>query len=319
MAEITPIAISIGSNIDRERCVPHAIRLLRRHQRINIDVVSRVFRSQAVGGTDDAPEFHNVAVAGTTDLTPEELRAELRQLEETMGRERSDDKNAPRKIDLDIAYYGDLEKDFGDWALPDPDIATEPHVVVPLADVAPDWVHPESGMTSYELLVNMPESRERVEPIMAIQLATPHHHRHASEFDFEARENEVYDPHFESLVQGMLVEVGEDPEREGLARTPLRVAKAMDFLTSGYTRNLEEVVNDAIFDAEGADEMVLVKDIEFYSLCEHHMLPFYGRAAVAYLPNKNIIGLSKVARIIDLYGRRLQVQERMTNQIADTV
>jgi len=117
-------------------------------------------------------------------------------------------------------------------------------------------------------------------------------------------------------VRQQLVEMGEDPDRQGLARTPLRVAKALDFLTSGYSVSLDEVVNDAIFDAEGADEMVLVKDIEFYSMCEHHMLPFFGKAAVAYLPKGSIIGLSKVARIVDLYARRLQVQERLTNQVA---
>ena len=130
---------------------------------------------------------------------------------------------------------------------------------------------------------------------------------------------DVYAPKFESLVREQLLEIGEDPDREGLQRTPLRVAKAMDFLTSGYATSLEEVVNNAVFDAEGAEEMVLVKDIEFYSMCEHHMLPFFGKAAVAYLPKGKIIGLSKVARIVDVFARRLQVQERLTNQIARTV
>ena len=101
----------------------------------------------------------------------------------------------------------------------------------------------------------------------------------------EAVAGEVYDPEFEATVRGMLVQLGEDPTREGLARTPLRVAKAMDFLTSGYNGSLEDIVNNAIFESD-ADEMVLVKDIEFYSLCEHHMLPFFGKAHVAYLPNK---------------------------------
>jgi len=134
----------------------------------------------------------------------------------------------------------------------------------------------------------------------------------------EGRAGEVYDEAFESLVREMLVRVGEDPAREGLLRTPLRVAKAMDFLTSGYTTTVDEVVREALFH-EDCQEMVLVKDIEFYSLCEHHMLPFFGKAHVAYLPNGKVVGLSKVARIVDVFARRLQVQERLTNQVADAL
>jgi GTP cyclohydrolase I len=136
--------------------------------------------------------------------------------------------------------------------------------------------------------------------------------------DIDAGANEVYDPNFESLVEQVLVRLGEDPEREGLRKTPLRVAKAMDFLTSGYQTRLEDVVNDAIFE-DCCQEMVIVKDIEFYSLCEHHMLPFFGSATVGYIPNGKVIGLSKVARLVDMYARRLQVQERLTNQVADVM
>lgn len=135
---------------------------------------------------------------------------------------------------------------------------------------------------------------------------------------FEAKQDEQYDPEFEALISAMLERVGEDPQREGLLRTPLRVAKAMDFLTSGYTTDLETVVNNAIFEDDG-EEMVIVKEIEFYSMCEHHMLPFFGKAHIAYIPNGKIIGLSKLARITDVFARRLQVQERMTNQVADAL
>lgn len=122
----------------------------------------------------------------------------------------------------------------------------------------------------------------------------------------------------EEIVNELLLEIGEDPKREGLLKTPERVAAAYDFLTSGYHTDIQDVLNDAIF-TEKYDEMVIVKNIDFYSMCEHHMLPFYGKVHVAYIPNGKIIGLSKIPRIVDVFARRLQVQERMTQQIADTI
>ncbi|MDQ3796193.1 MAG: GTP cyclohydrolase I FolE [Pseudomonadota bacterium] len=136
--------------------------------------------------------------------------------------------------------------------------------------------------------------------------------------NLDAAPGETYDPQLENIVRQMLVHVGENPDREGLERTPQRVAKALDFLTSGYGMTVEEVVRGAIFD-ERCEDMVVVRDIEFYSLCEHHMLPFSGHAHVGYLPNARIIGLSKVARVIDVFARRLQVQERLTRQVADAI
>ncbi len=122
----------------------------------------------------------------------------------------------------------------------------------------------------------------------------------------------------EKLIHELLLQIGEDPNREGIKKTPERVAKAWQFLAKGYEQNLDKIINDAIF-TEDYDEMVVVKDIDFFSLCEHHMLPFFGKVHVAYIPDGKIIGLSKVPRIVEMFSRRLQVQERMTQQIAETL
>lgn len=121
-------------------------------------------------------------------------------------------------------------------------------------------------------------------------------------------------PHMREVLR----QLGEDPEREGLVNTPQRVEKALHYLTSGYSANLDQIVNGALFDVK-YDEVVIVRDIEFFSMCEHHMLPFFGKVHVAYLPDKKVIGLSKLPRIVDVFARRLQIQERLTQQVAETL
>src|SRR4026207_267178 len=122
----------------------------------------------------------------------------------------------------------------------------------------------------------------------------------------------------QDLIRQLLAELGEDPTREGLVRTPTRVEKSLAFLTSGYRADIDQVLNNALFTVD-YNEMVIVKDIDFYSLCEHHLLPFFGKCHVAYIPSNRGIGLSKSPRLVDVFARRLQVQERLTNQIADTI
>src|SRR5690349_7314502 len=122
----------------------------------------------------------------------------------------------------------------------------------------------------------------------------------------------------QDLIRQLLVTLGEDAEREGLMRTPARVEKALKFLTSGYRADIDAVLNGALFTVDYS-EMVIVKDIDFYSLCEHHLLPFFGKCHVAYIPRHQVIGLSKIPRLVDVFARRLQIQERMTNQIAETI
>ena len=122
----------------------------------------------------------------------------------------------------------------------------------------------------------------------------------------------------EEITKQLLEEIGEDPNREGLIKTPNRVSKAWDFFSKGYKENLDIIINGAIFE-EDARDMVIVRDIEFFSLCEHHLIPFFGKAHVGYIPNGKVIGLSKIPRIIDMFSRRLQVQERLTHQIADAI
>ncbi len=122
----------------------------------------------------------------------------------------------------------------------------------------------------------------------------------------------------QDLIRRLLAELGEDPGREGLVRTPQRDERALQFLTSGYAANIDEILNNALFTVDYS-EMVIVKDIDFYSLCEHHLLPFFGKCHVAYIPNRQVLGLSKIPRLVDVFARRLQIQERMTNQIAKTI
>jgi GTP cyclohydrolase I len=136
--------------------------------------------------------------------------------------------------------------------------------------------------------------------------------------DFPPIKRPADEGHIRSLIAQLLAALGETPSRNGLLNTPERVAKALQFMTKGYHQNIDQLLNGALFPIE-YDEMVIVKDIDFFSMCEHHMLPFFGKCHVGYLPNKKVVGLSKIPRVVDAFSRRLQVQERLTTQIAETL
>lgn len=140
-----------GSNIDKERCIPEAISRMRHHSDLTVAAVSEPYESASVGGPPDAPDYHNVAILLTTDLRPERLRDELRTIEHAMGRIRGGEPNAPRSIDLDISYFGDLIQDFGAWSIPDPDAIRHRYVAFPIAQIAPDWLNPVTGQSALSI------------------------------------------------------------------------------------------------------------------------------------------------------------------------
>lgn len=340
--------IFLGSNINRERNYPDAVRRVAALG--TLLAVSPVYETVPVGSAPDAPPFYNGALWLHTPLKPHDLRLSLRQIENRMGRVREGDPNAPRTIDLDLVLYNEDVINDGELEIPDPLIFERGFMAQALADVNPDYVIPPDGPTLAELAIQFRSTGE-LQPVPTISAqmqplveSPPPENASMSDTDELAvlpsnnltfnprtgrpldRERTMYDRRAKQeieekrraiaeAVRSILIHVDEDPTREGLLRTPERVARAYEELLAGYHIDPVALVNGACFEAD-YHEMVLVKDIEFASLCEHHMLPFFGKVHVAYIPKGRVLGLSKIPRIVDMYSRRLQLQERMTQEIA---
>lgn len=343
--------IVLGSNIERETNYPEAVKRLRALGKII--AVSPVYDTAPVGGDANAPRFYNGAVWLSTELSPHGLRNALRRIEQDMGRIRVPDKYAPRTIDLDLALYGEAMIHDDDLEIPDPALFERAFMARALAHLNPDYVIPPDGPTLAELLcrirskpgdvVEVPETSMQVLEWVGTSLKEPlsmseHKGSNPRGYDDDewgdpmpeldsarhlpemrvATDKELSREAIADAVRTILVHVGEDPVRDGLLKTPERVAKAYDELLAGYHVDPVAMINDAFFDTEYTD-MVVVKDIEFFSLCEHHMLPFFGKVHVAYIPDGKVLGLSKIPRIVEMYARRLQLQEKMTHEIADFI
>jgi GTP cyclohydrolase I len=348
---MTDAYIFIGSNIERDKNLPDAVRRLRALGKVS--AVSPVYDTPAQGGEGSAPRFYNAAVRLDTGLAPHALRNRLRHIEREMGRVRTGDPNAPRTIDLDLVLFGEAMIDDGELQIPDPHIFEWGFMARALAHVNPDYVIPPDGPTLAELAcrvrgkpgeiwevpqqsaearasarksVKEPRSMSEHEGFNARRVGEDEWGRPMPEMDShhafgDAGVDTEKLPAREAIadaVRTILVNVGEDPEREGLLKTPERVARAYEELLAGYEQDPVALINDAFFDTEYHD-MVVVKDIEFFSMCEHHMLPFFGTVHVAYIPEGKVLGLSKIPRIVDMYARRLQLQEKMTHEIADFI
>jgi GTP cyclohydrolase I len=321
------VLIALGSNINSEYNLREAVRRLALRSRLI--AVSPVYETEPVGAAGQ-PNFLNAAALLETDLSPAKLKSQvLEVIEQELGRVRTADKNAPRTIDLDLALVGDQVLDLGPRHIPDLDLTRHPHIAIPLADLAPKQRHPETGQTLQEIAESMPRKAllRRPEIVLWSRRGLDSRQERSGAMkvdpaDFDVFRSDLLDIEdepctgdIECAMVDILVAIGEDPQREGLVRTPARIARMYKELTAGYHVDPARLLNDAIFHI-GYDEMVIVRDIDFYSLCEHHMLPFLGQAHVAYIPDGTVIGLSKIPRIVEMFARRLQIQERMTEQIA---
>ena len=296
--------IGVGSNIDPERNIAQSLRLLGKKTRLI--GVSTVSLTEPEGGRREQPSYFNCVAAIETDLPPAELKREvLRRIEEQLGRSRGGDRFSARTCDLDLLLYGDTAVHTQEMTLPDPHLTDRPYLVQGLLELEPDLVLPGSRLK----LAETPPVAARAPLKTLYEYSTQLKKEICMAVDVEK---------IERLVRELLSAIGEDPAREGLMNTPRRVARSFEFLASGYSEDLTTTMGTAYF-SEKTDSMVIVRDIEMYSLCEHHLLPFFDRCHIGYLAREKVAGCSKLARIVDMYARRLQIQERLTEQISHAV
>ncbi|MDP2691193.1 MAG: GTP cyclohydrolase I FolE [bacterium] len=282
------IVLSLGSNIgQRENHLAQA-RLRLEGRGIRILKSSRIYETEPVD-FEDQPKFLNQALSIETGLNPGSLMKACLEIEKEMGRKRQV-KNGPRNIDIDLLFYGNRIIDSPELQLPHRRLHERRFVLEPLAEIIPNLKHPQFKHSIRDLLDQCPDRHQ-----------------------VKALKSDV-SPISESVFQDWIRFLGDDPSREGLQDSHRRFTESRKELFRGYDSDPNAVVT--LFDSEGYDEMIISRDIDFYSTCEHHLLPFYGKAHIGYIPDKHIIGLSKFSRIIDVYARRLQNQERLTTQIA---
>jgi GTP cyclohydrolase IA len=365
------VYLSLGANVEPEANLKRALELLAELTRLV--AVSSAWQTKPLG-MPDQPDFLNAAAVVKTDMGPARLKREvLGRIERRLGRVREGNKSGPRPIDIDIMFFNREILRIGSRPIPHPEVLERAFVAVPLAEVAPDYRHPETGQTLREIAqgfrIDDTEMRLRPDvsrtlgnlrglsqlnrprrktwssprggrivgqpPVLTVKTgANSRRHQKGvtvnhlnleslhETFEISPNGNSGNDPArkqaIEAAVEQTLVSIGEDPDREGLRQTPDRVARMYDELTAGYHVDPVKLINDALFEVD-YNEMVIVKDVDFYSLCEHHLLPFFGRAHIAYIPKGKVVGLSKIPRIVEMFARRLQVQERMTQQINDFI
>lgn len=309
------VYLSLGSNVEPERHLSAAVALLDRFGAVLR--ISSVYETKPVG-TPDQPVFLNAAVKLLTDLTLAEFQDKaVTWIENVLGRRRGEDPNAPRTIDIDVTLFNADAGMLAGRKIPDPKLLRHAFVAVPLAEIAPELIHPETGETMSRIARSMDSEHTIIGKRTDLSLDPPGR-RPIDDTETGERSELIGCEGIETAIRAILRSVGEDPDREGLIGTPDRIRRMYAELTRGYRMDPTVLINEALFEVD-YDELVIVKDIDYYSLCEHHLLPFFGQAHVGYLPRGKVLGLSKIPRIVEMYARRLQIQERMTRQIADFI